>query len=271
MTTKYKDSSLYWSGMLMFASILYGGLVLSGIVNSQKGKDRKEMEHREADTCLYSSVVVVWLVAALVLTIVAFEWFFAFGAYCLLNAAATAFMLSAFQNEVKKYEEFIAGTRLLNALYGRHLTEDDAHALFELLTHRRLLSPPSACTTNFEERLNAWHVDDFVTISWWIRKLESIASQDPQMAIALGSLISRMQRRCEKYDLTEEKRAQFRRLIQFDEYTVVPGTDGVAGLCARLEKALATVQKKQAAVNVPIDEPPPKYEEKKVEGAVNAV
>ncbi|KAI6238655.1 hypothetical protein M3Y99_00669800 [Aphelenchoides fujianensis] len=271
MTAKYNYSTQQWSGMLMFVSILYGVLVFSGIVNSQRGNDRKEMEYREGVVCIFGTFIVLWLVAALVLTIVVSQWFFAFGAYCLLNAAATALMLSAFQHEVKKYEEFIAGTRLSNALYGRRLTDDDAHALYELLTQRHLLSPPSAWSTNFEERLNAWHVDDFIAISGWIRKLESIASQDPQMAVTLGSLIPQMQRRCEKYDLTEEKRAQLRRLVQFGEFTVVPGTDGVMGLCARLEKTVANVQQKQTAVSIAIDEPPPKYEEKKAKDAADVV
>ncbi|KAI6238547.1 hypothetical protein M3Y99_00678400 [Aphelenchoides fujianensis] len=266
MVMKNEQSALGWSALLVFCSGLYGLFVLGGIVSTRRGNDWRMMECHEGCARFFRSVAFVWLAAALVSTIVASQWFFAFAAYFLLNAAATGFVLLAFQSGVKKYEEFIDRTLKANAHSGHVLTQADAHAVFELLNHRRHLSPPTVWDVSCREKLDAWHADDFFTIGCWMHELEGfrnvLATKEPKAAASLHLLIARMQSRCEKYALTEEKRAQFRRLVQLGGEGVVSGADGPMEVEVRKEIPSKVVEHKREAASAPFDEPPPKYEEK---------
>ncbi|KAI6221465.1 hypothetical protein M3Y99_01540400 [Aphelenchoides fujianensis] len=243
-----------------------------GLYHWNMSNEYLQMVMKNEHSALGWSALLVFCSGLYGLLVIGGIWFFSFAAYFLLNGAATGFMLFAFKSEVKKYEKFIDRTLEANVLTGHKLTEADAHAVFELLNHRRHLSPPTVWDVSCREKLDAWHADDFFTIGCWIYELEGfrnvLATKEPKMAASLHLLIARMHARCEKYALTEVERARFRRLVQCGGEGVVSGPDGRMEIEVRKEIPLKIVHKKQQAASAHFDEPPPEYEEKKTDNVV---
>ncbi|KAI6221464.1 hypothetical protein M3Y99_01540300 [Aphelenchoides fujianensis] len=263
MENQKDDTTLQGSYLLAFISFLYTLRALTAIESSSKGNRWKLMAAPAANARFLCAWVVLWCVAVVISGLFARKQFFSYGLYFLLNELTALLILRAFKQEVKKYEEFIVRVQEANALNGRQPTRADAHAVFELLHQRRRLSEKSARgATQLREKLAAAQVDDFFTTSCWIHDLEALAAEDPQMSGALRPLVAQMRSRCEKWELSDEKRAQFLRLVQLGGPIVVPGLAGEPEVVIRPERPLAIAAEKHDAVSVPINEPPPEYEEK---------
>jgi hypothetical protein len=260
--SKRNDDGLQASQSLALLSGIYGLLMTWLIAGLRKGTVQTKMELRAQHERLIRNVAILWIVACIASNLLNADQFFSFGAYFLLNGIITFFVLPAFQNAVEKVEKFVARAREANARLGHELTEADALAVFELVNHRRKIAARTVeRAAILKEKLTAWQVDDFFTTSCWIHDLEALAAKDPQTNDALRSLIGQMKARCEKCELSDEKRAQFLRLVQLGGPIVVPGQDGEQEVVIRGERPLAIAQEKLAVVSVPINEPPPEYEE----------
>ncbi|KAI6224442.1 hypothetical protein M3Y99_01401100 [Aphelenchoides fujianensis] len=92
-----------------------------------------------------------------------------------------------FQVTITRTSSFL--TRRTNELFGRELTDEDAHAIYELLNPHRLSRKRDSTAR-------------------WAQDLQLMAFTDYRLADAFCPLINRMDKHCEKFELPEEKRAQ---------------------------------------------------------------
>ncbi|KAI6224441.1 hypothetical protein M3Y99_01401000 [Aphelenchoides fujianensis] len=260
------DAFVMGSLAVVFWSAVYELVVIVAILNQQRGIYWSTMKKRVGYSRFWRYVLRVWLLAAFGSAMMAPARFCSFGAYFLLNALVTAHMLHVFRRSIKKYEKFIERTLQTNVSEGRQLTKDDAHALYELVGYLHDLSSPSIFDpVCFVRSWLASEANQFVKISCWIHKFEvhreALASKEPEMAVALLPVIAQMRARSEQYDVPNQTREQFRRLIQLGCVTVHSGEGNQTSVEVRTEPLPAHVQQQRETPSAPFNEPPPKYEQ----------